>query len=128
VEGSVSNLQVAQTGDAAIRSRLGVRGRLLLAFFGISAFAVLGGGAALYSFREIDQVLSLITQRRIPVVVQSQEISRHVERITAAAPALLTVESEPGRGSTFTIRLPRSVETPKEGVVSDRAPTEHPVQ
>ena len=94
MEGSVSNLQVAQTGDVAIRSRLGVRGRLLLAFFGISAFAVLGGGAALYSFHGIDQVLSLITQRRIPVVVQSQEISQHAERITAAAPALLTVASQ----------------------------------
>jgi signal transduction histidine kinase len=94
VEGSVSNLQVAQTGDAAIRSRLGVRGRLLLAFFGISTFAVLGGGAALYSFREIDASLGLITQRRIPVVVQSQELSRHAERITAAAPALLTVASQ----------------------------------
>jgi adenylate cyclase len=94
VEGSVSNLQVAQTGDVAIRSRLGVRGRLLLAFFGISAFAVLGAGAALYSFHGIDQVLSLITQRRIPVVVQSQEISLHAERITAAAPALLAVASQ----------------------------------
>ena len=94
MEGSVSNLQVAQTGDVAIRSRLGVRGRLLLAFFGISAFAVLGAGAALYSFHGIDQVLSLITQRRIPVVVQSQEISRHAERITAAAPALLTIASQ----------------------------------
>jgi adenylate cyclase len=94
VEGSVSNLPVAQTGDAVIQSRLGVRGRLLLAFFGISAFAVLGGGAALYSFREIDGSLSLITQRRIPVVVQSQELSRHAERITAAAPALLTVASQ----------------------------------
>jgi len=40
----------------------------------------------------------------------------------------ITVESELGRGSTFTIRLPRSVETPKEGVVSDRTPTKHPVQ
>ena len=94
MEGSVSNLQVAQTGDVAIRSRLGVRGRLLLAFFGISAFAVLGAGAALYSFHGIDQVLSLITQHRIPVVVQSQEISHHAERITAAAPALLTVASQ----------------------------------
>ena len=28
----------------------------------------------------------------------------------------ITVESEPGRGSTFTIRLPRIVETPKEAV------------
>jgi adenylate cyclase len=94
VEGSVSNLPVAQTGDLVIRPHFGVRGRLLLAFFGISAFAVLGGGAALYSFREIDASLGLITQRRIPVVVQSQELSRHAERITAAAPALLTVASQ----------------------------------
>ena len=94
MEGSISNLQVAQTGDVAIQSRLGVRGRLLLAFLGISAFAVLGAGAALYSFREIDGSLGLITQRRIPVVVQSQELSRHAERITAAAPALLTVASQ----------------------------------
>jgi signal transduction histidine kinase len=82
-----------------------------LAFFGISAFAVLGAGAALYSFHGIDQVLSLITQRRIPVVVQSQEISRHAVRITAAAPALLTVASQTemdqwSRGiSTEVIRL-----------------------
>jgi adenylate cyclase len=80
VEGS-SNLHAAQTGDGAMRSRLGVRGHLLLAFLGISAFAVLGAGAALYSFREIDSSLGLITQRRIPVVVQSQELSRHAEAI-----------------------------------------------
>jgi signal transduction histidine kinase/phosphotransferase system HPr-like phosphotransfer protein len=66
----------------------------LLAFLGISAFAVLGAGAALYSFREIDRSLGLITQRRIPVVVQSQELSRHAERIAAAAPALVTVVSQ----------------------------------
>jgi two-component system, NtrC family, sensor kinase len=38
----------------------------------------------------------------------------------------ITVESEPGRGSTFTIRLPRIVDAPKEAAVSGRAPTGKP--
>jgi signal transduction histidine kinase len=41
----------------------------------------------------------------------------------------ITVESEVGRGSTFTIRLPRIVDAPKETVASDRAPpAAQPVQ
>ena len=40
----------------------------------------------------------------------------------------IAVESEVGHGSTFTIRLPRIVEAPKEGVVSDRTLAEQPVQ
>jgi signal transduction histidine kinase len=34
----------------------------------------------------------------------------------------ITVESEPGRGSTFKVRLPVIVEAPKEPVASDRPP------
>ena len=80
--------------SARILSRLGVRGRLLLAFFGISAFAVLGAGAALYSFQQISDAFASITQRRIPVALMSQELSRHAERIVAAAPTLLTATSQ----------------------------------
>jgi signal transduction histidine kinase len=40
----------------------------------------------------------------------------------------ISVASEPGHGSTFTIRLPRIVEVPKEGVVSARTLPEQPVQ
>jgi signal transduction histidine kinase/HAMP domain-containing protein len=75
-------------------ARLGIRGRLLIAFFGISALAVIGAAAALYSFRAIDDTLALITQRRLPIAVNSQELSRHAERIVAAAPALLTTTSQ----------------------------------
>jgi signal transduction histidine kinase len=35
----------------------------------------------------------------------------------------ITVQSAPGRGSTFTIRLPRIVDAPKEGVATNPANT-----
>ena len=66
----------------------------MLAFFGISAFAVLGAGAALYSFQQISDAFASITQRRIPLALTSQELSRHAERIVAAAPTLLTTTSQ----------------------------------
>ena len=75
-----------------IRS-LGVRGRLLLAFFGISAFAVFAAAAALYSFLQVGRTLDRITAQRLPPVLASLQLSGQVERIVAAAPALLTVTS-----------------------------------
>ena len=74
---------------AGAAPRLGVATRLLLAFLGISALAVVGAGVAIYSFREIADVLDRITARRVPAALALQEVSRQAERIASAAPALL---------------------------------------
>ena len=67
---------------------LGVRARLLLAFFGISGFAVLAAAAGIYAFRQVGDRLELI-DARVPQVVSSMEISRAADRLIASAPALL---------------------------------------
>lgn len=78
-------------------ARLGVRWRLLLAFLGISAFAVLAAIAAVYSILAIGDVVERITQERVPSALGSLEISRQAERIVAAAPALLAVTTNKRR-------------------------------
>jgi signal transduction histidine kinase len=64
----------------------------LLAFFGISAFAVLAAAAGLYAFREVGDRLELI-DARVPQAVTSMEISRAADRLIASAPALLAATS-----------------------------------
>ncbi|MEY2525139.1 MAG: adenylate cyclase, partial [Ilumatobacteraceae bacterium] len=70
--------------------RLGVATRLLLAFLGISGLGVVGASVAIFSFRDIGQALDRITARRVPAALASVEVSRQVERIVSAAPALLS--------------------------------------
>ena len=71
-------------------TKLGVRGRLLLAFLSISAFAVLAAIAAVYSFFKIGGALDLITEERVPVALIAQELSREAERMLAIGPAMLS--------------------------------------
>lgn len=71
-------------------SRSGVASRLLLAFLGISGLAIVGAGAAIYSFRDIGQALDRITAGRVPAALASLEVSRQAERIVSAAPSLLS--------------------------------------
>ena len=66
----------------------GVRARLLLAFFGISGFAVLAAAAGIYAFHLVGDQLDLI-DARVPQVVSSMEISRAADRLIASVPALL---------------------------------------
>ena len=74
--------------------RLGVRENLFLAFFGISAFAVLAAAAALYAFLEVGKVLEQITLRDTPAAMSSLEVSRQTERLLKRAPGLLTVTTK----------------------------------
>ncbi len=74
--------------------RLGIRGRLLLAFFGISAFAVLATVAALYAFLQVGEVVERITERRVPSALASLELSRQAERVAATAPSVLAATSK----------------------------------
>ncbi|MEM7026215.1 MAG: hypothetical protein AAF637_27105, partial [Pseudomonadota bacterium] len=55
---------------------IGVRGRLLLAFLGISGFAVIAAAAAIYTFSRAADALQQITQERLPPVLSSLELSR----------------------------------------------------
>ncbi len=75
------------------QGRFGVRWRLLLAFLGISAFAVLAAAAATYAFFEVDQSLGRIVQQRVPAAIGAQNFSRQAERIIAAAPSLLAASN-----------------------------------
>lgn len=74
--------------------RLGIRGRLLLAFFGISTFAVLATTAALYAFLEVGEVVDHITKERVPSALASLQLSRQAERVAATAPAALASTSK----------------------------------
>ena len=86
------------------RSRLGVGGRLLLAFFGISAFSVLAAAAAIYAFWVNQAAFDRITGIRVPTALDSLELSRQAERIVAAAPSLLTAGST-GESEAISTRI-----------------------
>ena len=67
---------------------LGVRARLLLAFFGISGFSILAAVAGIYVFRQVGERLELI-DARVPQVVASMGVSRAADRLIASTSALL---------------------------------------
>jgi class 3 adenylate cyclase len=73
---------------------IGVRGRLLLAFFGISCFAVLGAVAGLISFAQVGSTFDRITRERMPASFAALELSRQTERIASVAPVILSDKTQ----------------------------------
>jgi adenylate cyclase len=74
-----------------------VRGRLLFAFLGISAFAVLAAAASMWAFLQLGRVVQQTTEENAPAALTALELSRQAERIAAGAPALLAAPNEAGR-------------------------------
>src|SRR5258708_18969593 len=73
-----------------LRLPTGLRGRLFLAFAGISSFAVLAAVAGLVAFVVAPQALDEMTATRIPETLGAMEMMRHSERLVATRPALLS--------------------------------------
>jgi len=76
---------------------MGVRGRLLLAFLGISMFSLVAAASGLYSLSQVGGALNKITEQRVPEALSWLELSRRVERVVRAAPALLVVKTDSAR-------------------------------
>jgi class 3 adenylate cyclase/PAS domain-containing protein len=76
---------------------MGVRGRLLLAFLGISMFSLVAAASGLYSLSQVGGALNDITEQRVPEALSWLELSRRVESIVRAAPALLVAKTDSAR-------------------------------
>ena len=76
---------------------MGVRGRLLLAFLGISMLSLVAAASGLYSLLQVGGALKRITEQRVPQALSWLELSRSVESVVRAAPALLVVKTDDAR-------------------------------
>ncbi len=76
---------------------MGVRGRLLLSFLGICMFSLVAAASGLYSLSQVGGSLNKITGQRVPEALSWLELSRRVESIVRAAPALLVVKTDSAR-------------------------------
>jgi len=76
---------------------MGVRGRLLFAFLGISMFSLVAAASGLYSLSQVGGALNKITEQRVPEALSWLELSRRVESVVRAAPALLVVKTDSAR-------------------------------
>src|SRR5260370_31617134 len=71
----------------------GLRGRLLLAFFGISLFVIAAAAAGLYGLSQVGRTLDGITLETVPAALDARELWRKSEKIIDVGPALVNASS-----------------------------------
>ena len=69
--------------------RLGLRGRLFMAFGVVAALTVLASGSAIISYDSLGRSLGAIAEKSLPGVIRTSEVARAAGDVAAAAPRLL---------------------------------------
>lgn len=83
----------ATAGTVRQAARLGLRGRLLLAFVGISMFTVVAGLTGQYAFNAATKALDR-TGAAIPPALSALELTRNTEEVLSAGPRMMSGASE----------------------------------
>jgi len=78
---------------AATKMRIGVRGRLFLAFTAIAGLAVALAILATLSFARLGNVLDQITSERLPPITAALQLARSSESIVALGPAIVAADN-----------------------------------
>src|ERR1700726_3792815 len=105
----------------------GLRGRLLLSFIAISAFAVVAALVGSYAFYAIGEALHRVTEKSVPPAIATLELAQRTERIVAAGPALLAATNNAefaSASSTVEEEVKEAArllnDLPDKGVTADR--------
>ena len=83
------NIAAAGSTVLRIRRKLGLRGKLLLAFGTVAALTVLASAVAVVSYDQVGRSLSAITGENLPAMSASLRLAKSSAEIASAAPALL---------------------------------------
>jgi len=82
--------------------RISVRAKLYTAFIALGALVAVSAAVSISAFIRVDRALNEIAEESVPLALAAMDLSRKAERIVAAAPALLAVESAEAQASLST--------------------------
>ena len=78
-------------------TRLGLRGRLFLAFGVVAGLTVLASVSAIYSYDRIGHALFVVTEKSLPDIAKTARVVKAEGDVAAAAPSLLAAIDATGR-------------------------------
>ena len=72
---------------------VGIRGRLFAAFACVASLTLIASAVSFVSFGRVDGAFNRVASDGVPAITRSLELARHAAEITAAAPVLLSADS-----------------------------------